>query len=202
MKKRTIAGTALFLTAALLGSCGSAQDAKTDALIDSIVNDAAAQAAITAEKPVSTVASTLLLPAETTAPADVSSGSSDTTEDTAYLNEVINVDLTTMNSTMIYSVIYDIITKPESYYGKRLLLDGYFDTSYDERLGTRYYFVVVPDATACCSQGLEFILNGSAVYPDDYPEPGTDIRINGVLDRYEEEGKSYCYIRTDSLSLL
>ncbi|MBP3855767.1 MAG: hypothetical protein IK990_09190 [Ruminiclostridium sp.] len=204
MKKRTIAGTALFLTAALLGSCSDPSAVRTDALIDSIVNDAASQAGPAVTEPPKPAAVTTSGTTELTLSAGFGdlAAAEGSAADEGYTDEVINVDLTAMNPTMIYSVIYDIMVNPGNYYGKRVLLDGYFDTSYDERLDTRYYFIVVPDATACCSQGLEFILNRETVYPGDYPEPGTDIRINGVIDHYDEEGKTYCYIKADSLSLI
>ena len=94
------------------------------------------------------------------------------------------------------------MVKPNDYYGKSLLVDGYFDTMYLEEFQSRYYFVVVPDATACCVQGLEFKLTEGNVYPDDYPEAGTDIRVRGVLGSYEEAGQTYAYIQADKMSIL
>ena len=94
------------------------------------------------------------------------------------------------------------MVKPNDYYGKSLLVDGYFDTMCLEEFQSRYYFVVVPDATACCVQGLEFKLPEGNVYPDDYPEAGTDIRVRVVLGSYEEAGQTYAYIQADKMSIL
>lgn len=172
--KRSVSLISLTLTAALLlGSCGQQGSDTPDALINSIVNDAAAGQTANADKQVS-------------ADADPS----------------VDIDLTAMNSTMVYSVVYDIMVEPEKYYGQTLKVDGFFDTTTDERIGSRYYFVVIPDATACCSQGLEFMLDDSKTYPDDYPETAADIEVKGTLDRYEEEGYMYYYIRTDELTVL
>ena len=33
-----------------------------------------------------------------------------------------------------------------------------------------YHACVIPDATACCAQGIEFTLAGDHRWPDDYPE--------------------------------
>jgi hypothetical protein len=51
------------------------------------------------------------------------------------------------------------------------------------------------DATACCSQGIEFELTDDYVYPDDYPEDGGDICVVGTFDTYEEDGFTYCVLR-------
>ncbi len=110
-------------------------------------------------------------------------------------------DLTTMSGTMVYATIYNMLTDPESYYGKTIKLSGYFDSTYDEKLDARYYFVVIPDATACCSQGMEFIKSGLN-YPDDFPESGKDIEITGKFDRYDELGHTYYYVNADSLKAI
>ncbi len=107
------------------------------------------------------------------------------------------MDLTKMNSTMIYSVIYDMLINPQDYYGKSIIVDGYFDTMFNDKLNVRYYYVVVPDATACCVQGLEFMLPKNKKYPEDYPSVKENMRIKGVLDRYEEEGQFYLYINAE-----
>ena len=42
------------------------------------------------------------------------------------------------------------------------------------------------DATACCAQGIEFVLTEDYVYPDDYPEVDEEICVVGVFDTYQE----------------
>jgi hypothetical protein len=87
-----------------------------------------------------------------------------------------------------------MMTEPENYIGKTVKMHGNFATQ--EYNGQRLYACIVQDATACCAQGLEFQLKDSYVYPDDYPEPGTEITVVGTFDTYLEEndGKSYFYI--------
>lgn len=190
--KRSAKFKALALSALLfLGSCGAqkqAQDPNSpNALINNIMSEAAA--AQTTAAPKTTTAKTTSADAAT---ENVTASAGDSS---------VDLDLTVMNSTMIYSVIYDIMVNPDNYYGKSLLVDGYFDTMENPDLGVRYYFIVVPDATACCVQGLEFILDGKN-FPDDFPAASTDIRIRGVMDSYMEEGQKYCYIKADSLTVL
>ena len=55
--------------------------------------------------------------------------------------------------------------------------------------------VFISDATACCSQGIEFVLTDDYTYPDDYPERGSEICVMGVFDLYEEGTYTYCTLR-------
>jgi hypothetical protein len=196
--KKHIASAALMLSAVMLfGSCSeNKQQTKTDELISEIADQATAQDS--SVSPVAT-ASSASTSAGTT-PKDTVSESEDW-QISDLSNGSIDIDLTQMNATMIYSVIYDILINPDSYYGKSILVDGYFDTMMNDELGVRYYFIVVPDATACCVQGLEFTLPDGKVYPDDYPAVNENIRIKGVIDRYAEEGQYYTYIKTETLTV-
>ncbi|MCR4780126.1 MAG: hypothetical protein K5876_03420 [Ruminiclostridium sp.] len=191
--KRTSGFAALLMSAAVLGSCAQQPKApdSPDALISNIMSEAAA--AQTTKSPQTSETSQTTQPPQTAAASEQAS---------AGAGSEVDLDLTVMNSTMIYSIIYDIMVNPDNYYGKSLMVDGYFDTMTDDALGTRYFFVVVPDATACCVQGLEFILPGKGTYPDDYPAVQADIRVRGVLDRYEEQGQYYSYIKADSVTTL
>ena len=191
--KNTVKITAALISAAmLLGSCSDNSIAGENVMIDAVINEAVSSAEAENSAVISSVEEKA---AEITAQSDTTPA-----PDTAQEN--IDMDLTQMNSTMIYSVIYDLMIKPNDYYGKSFMVDGYFDTMYNDDLGVRYYFVVVPDATACCVQGLEFKLPEGTVYPDDFPEPGTDIRVRGGLGSYEENGQPYAYINADLLTVL
>ena len=53
---------------------------------------------------------------------------------------------------------------------------------------------MIPDATACCSQGIEFLLDGNYTYPNDYPQIGTEITVEGVFDTYYEGAYRYCQL--------
>ena len=99
------------------------------------------------------------------------------------------IDLTAMNSTMVYSQVYDMLVSPDEYMGKTVKMNGAFSIyQTDER---NYYACVIADATACCSQGIEFVLDGKHNYPSDYPSLGTDITVTGVFDTYFEGDQQY-----------
>ena len=74
------------------------------------------------------------------------------------------------------------------YLGKRIKMNGQFAVYENPNTGAVYTACIIMDATACCSQGLEFVLAGEPSYPADYPEPGTEITVVGTFQTYEENG--------------
>ena len=203
MKKCMKAAVGVLLAAVLLCSCKDNSAAGKNALIDEIVSQISAEDAAAAPKPevksAATTAPETTSEEQTTSELTLGTNPVPSKETEPITLEPVDMDLTQMNATMIYSIIYDLMVKPNDYYGKSLIVDGYFDTMYLDEFKTRYFFVVVPDATACCVQGLEFKLPDDKVYPDDYPAPGTDIRVRGVLGSYEEAGQTYAYISADQM---
>jgi hypothetical protein len=109
--------------------------------------------------------------------------------------EGIDIDLTNASATVVYSEVYDMMYFPENYVGKTIKMDGLFTYYYDEAMDKYYFACIIMDATACCSQGIEFELTDDYVYPDDYPEDGGDICVVGTFDTYEENGFTYCVLR-------
>lgn len=107
----------------------------------------------------------------------------------------LDIDLTVMSGTMVYSEVYNMVSAPEDYIGKRIRMSGLFDVYYDEDSGNNYYACIIQDATACCAQGIEFELEGDYSYPEDYPEVGSEICVEGVFDYYWDGGYAYCTLR-------
>ena len=107
--------------------------------------------------------------------------------------EQVDVDLTALSSTVVYSEVYNMVTSPEDYVGKVVKMHGQFAIYEDPDTGTVYTACIIADATACCSQGLEFSLSG-AIYPDDYPELGTEITVTGTFQSYEEDGSKLYHL--------
>ncbi len=111
----------------------------------------------------------------------------------------IDVDLTILSSTMVYSEVYSMMSYPEEYIGKTVKMEGPFSVYHDEASGNYYFACIIRDATACCAQGIEFVLKDERSYPDDYPEVGAEIRVVGVFDTYLEGGYTYCTLRNAEL---
>lgn len=125
----------------------------------------------------------------------------DTTPSAAQAYDGI-VDLTQLSSTMVYAEVYNMMMTPEAYIGKTIKMNGLYYASNNPELEIYYHFVIIEDATACCAQGLEFILNGEHTYPDDYPEDETPVEVTGVWGSYEEDGNTYYYIAADDIAVL
>ena len=109
----------------------------------------------------------------------------------------IDIDLTRLSSTMVYSEVYNMMNSPESYVGKMIRMDGKLAVyKYPER---NYYTCIIKDATACCQQGMEFLWAGNHKYPDDYPNEGDGIIVTGVFDIYYEGENKYVQLKDASL---
>ena len=122
-------------------------------------------------------------------------GSSKDAEDPQYEDEDIDVDLTVLSSTMVYSEVYNMMVSPESYIGKTVKMEGAFACFLDEAANKYYYACIIQDATACCAQGIEFVPPERYKFPDDFPEGSEEITVTGVFDTYEEGDYKYCTLR-------
>ncbi len=111
----------------------------------------------------------------------------------------VDVDLTALSSTMVYSEVYNMVTAPENYIGKTVKMDGLFAHYHDAATNNDYFACIIQDATACCAQGIEFVLTDDYTYPDDYPEIDDFIRVVGVFDTYREGDYTYCTLRNAKL---
>ena len=81
--------------------------------------------------------------------------------------EGVDIDLTTMSSTMVYSEVNNIVNEPEKYIGKTIKMNGVYAFVYDDSYTKRYDACIIQDATACCASGIEFRTAKDLVYPDE-----------------------------------
>ena len=116
-------------------------------------------------------------------------------EETYGAYENIDIDLTVMSSTMVYSQVSEIMADPDAYVGKIMKMKGLLTVFHSEETGKYYFGCLIQDATACCAQGIEFELAGDYQYPDDYPPENTEITVVGVFDTYIEGVGLYCTLR-------
>ena len=98
----------------------------------------------------------------------------------------IDIDLTQMSSTMVFSQVYNITMTPEDYQGKVIKMKGQFLSDLDTETNTRYYACLILDATACCAEGLGFVPKDGYLYPEDFPEPDGEITVTGTFDYFWE----------------
>ncbi|SEH42451.1 hypothetical protein SAMN02910265_00605 [Ruminococcus flavefaciens] len=105
-----------------------------------------------------------------------------------------DVDLTELNSQMVYAQVYDMVSNPDNYMGQKIRVKGPFSYFKDDQTGNEYFAVLISDATACCSQGIEFVLDGEHKYPDDYPALDSEITVSGTFNYYKEGVNLYCQL--------
>lgn len=131
------------------------------------------------------------------APSGNTQNSTTVTDDLSkpQISNNLDVDLTKLSSTMVYSEVYNMMYTPDDYIGKTVKMKGQFAYYEDPETKAQYFACIIADATACCSQGLEFILTGEHTYPNDYPELGSEITVTGTFEVYTENGFQYCRLK-------
>ena len=112
-----------------------------------------------------------------------------------YSTEGVDMDLTQMTGTMLYSQVSYMMYKPEEYLGQTVMVPGTFSAVYSEEEDRYYFGCLVRDKSACCVLGVEFELPEDYVYPDDYPEEGEEITVMGTFDTYQEGEYTYAVLR-------
>ena len=109
------------------------------------------------------------------------------------------IDLTSMSSTMVYSYVFNMVNAPDDFIGQRFKIRGTYDEQFWDQTNLTYHYIVIADATACCAQGLEFVLTDPNAA---YPQLGEEFEISGIFGTYEEEGNLYIQITADQIARL
>lgn len=105
--------------------------------------------------------------------------------------DAIDVDLTLLSSTMVYSEVYNMMYNPDDYIGKSVKMSGTYRSFLDENTDTLYHYCVITDATACCAQGMEFVLENDL----QYPKESETICVVGTFETYMEGENKYCTLK-------
>lgn len=117
----------------------------------------------------------------------------------------IDVDLNNLNANVVYAQVFQMMTEPDKFIGKRIRMSGQFNV-YAAQEGnpsgvTEYYAIIIADAQACCQQGIEFVWPGHT-YPDGFPEVKSNASVTGIFEVYTEDGKKYCRLVADTVEPL
>lgn len=192
MRKNIFSIVIIMIIAVMLSACGNS-DSKVDQVIQNQMkevdnkNNQGDEAKVNDETK----------PSETDDELQTEAITNNTSESTPVGD--IDVDLTKLSSTMVYSEVYNMMYTPEDYIGKTVKMSGMFVAYTNQDQSQFYPAVIIADATACCSQGIEFVLEGNPVYPEGYPEMETEITVVGTFETYEEDGNIYCRLQNAKL---
>lgn len=113
----------------------------------------------------------------------------------------IDIDLSTMGSTMIFSMVFNMLIKPEEYDNQNLKIKGNFVVYISKENNQRYFSIIIPDATQCCQQGIPFIWFGETKnYPNDFPAIGTEVTLIGKYKTIEtKNGFTYSFLQASEI---
>jgi hypothetical protein len=117
----------------------------------------------------------------------------------------IDIDLNNLNANVVYAQVFQMMTEPDKFIGKRIRMSGQFNV-YAAQEGnpsgvTEYYAIIIADAQACCQQGIEFVWPGHT-YPEGFPEVKSNASVTGIFEVYTEDGKKYCRLVADTVEPL
>ena len=112
--------------------------------------------------------------------------------------EHVDVDLTQMNATMVFSQVSDMINKPSTYINKIVKVKGPFRPFESTDPNSCYPAILIQDATACCGNGLEFLLYGvprcTMQGGNGYPLLNEEATIVGRFETYLEDYSLYIHL--------
>ena len=104
----------------------------------------------------------------------------------------VDVDLTQLSQNLMYSQAYDMIYNTEQYLGKTVRISGPYSSFTDPETNETHRACLIRDATACCTQGMEFELKDETQPLTDEEEEFT---VSGVFDTYMSDPFLYCILR-------
>lgn len=108
------------------------------------------------------------------------------TEDSTPLD--YDLDLVQSSPTVIYAEVYHMMNEPADYVGKLIRMEGVCAAyAYPDHT---VYGCIIADATACCKQGMEFVLSEDR--PELYPASGAEIVVSGRFNTYQAGEYTFC----------
>ena len=105
----------------------------------------------------------------------------------------VDIDLTKMSATMVYSTVFNMVNNPTNFVGKTMRMRGEY-TTYPISASETIHACLVRDAAGCCSQGLEFVLSNR-----NYPTGAGEITVVGTIAVQKISGKYVCYLKNSAL---
>lgn len=111
----------------------------------------------------------------------------------------IDLDLTSLSSTVVFAEVAAMVRTPEDFVGKTVRMRGQLAVyEANPALDIDYFYtVVIQDATACCQQGMEFVWDGGTL-----PAEGTELVVTGKYQQYDCGGWPSYHIVADTVEIV
>lgn len=123
-----------------------------------------------------------------TQPANMQNVSSSGAAESAEKAQPYDLDLLSCGPKEVYSEVYGMMNRPEEFIGKRIRMVGVVACyPYPDHT---VYGCIIADATACCKDGMEFVLAEDR--PENYPAPGSQIVVSGYYETYPAGNFTFC----------
>lgn len=106
----------------------------------------------------------------------------------------VDLDLSVLSGTFVYAEVYNLMAEPQDYMGKTIKIRGIYSVFQEPSTGVVYHACVIPDATACCMQGIEFVRAGDPGGKEAYGEEGATVTVTGRLESYLDGGITYLHL--------
>lgn len=191
--KRLLLLLALFIAMMTLTACGSKDNnaAQNGASTQLASNSASAEAAVVEASLLTSEEVAAQIGAQGDLEVSATVDSVKLTSASADDGHPVDLDLTKISGTVVYSQVYDMMMNPDNYMGQKIRMRGNFGYFQDPDTKQEYFAAIIADATACCAQGIEFVWKGEHRYPQDYPPLDTEITVTGIFSTYYEGDNLY-----------
>ena len=124
--------------------------------------------------------------------------SSDSSSNSAPVYDKVDVDLTEMNATLVYSQVNNMMNNPSEYRQKIIKMSGPFRPYESVIPDYCYPAIIIKDATACCATGIEFLLYDTPRCTmeggNGYPLYDEEATIVGRFETYLEGTHMYMHL--------
>lgn len=182
------------LTTAFLAGCGNTDsaDSKVQSNTKSVQETIQEQAALetSTQESASTASTSIIVVPDNTQSLSPATQSSISLEDYTLITsdkentyDKIDLDLTTMSSTVVYSTVYNMLSDPNAFDGQVIKITGQVVQVPDPTDMHIYCACIIADATACCQSGIEFV--PSNVDLSKLPANGSEITVTGIFSQYK-----------------
>lgn len=113
----------------------------------------------------------------------------------------VDYDLTAMSKEMVYATVLQMLNVPEDYVGKKVKMSGAYYSTYYDVTDQIYHYVIIKDALACCSQGMEFVWDDGSHNIDEYPIEASEVEVIGEFESYQDPGDPTTYVHLKDASM-